>query len=169
MEDANIEALLAPIVAAGGLELVEVEHRAGVLRVVVDGPAADLDRLADVSRAVSAALDAADPVPGGRYTLEVSTPGLERPLRTPRQFARAVGEQVLVRLVAGVDGDRRVRGRLAHADDEGIVIEEPGAPPGGRHIPYDDVERARTVFEWGPAAAGRSRPARAGQAATGRR
>jgi ribosome maturation factor RimP len=176
MAEDDIERLLAAPVAEAGLELVEVEHHAGVLRVVVDGQGADLDHLAEVTRAVSAVLDVHDPVPG-RYTLEVSTPGVERPLRSPRHFQRAVGEDVTVRLVGGVEGERRVSGRLAAADDDGIVVEGPDLPEGGRRIAYDEVERARTVFVWGspgtlPGAAGRQGRGRGrGQrpAATGRR
>jgi ribosome maturation factor RimP len=169
VEPKDIEGLLSPIVGEAGLELVEVEHKAALLRVVVDGPGADLDRLAEVTQAVSSALDAADAVPGGRYTLEVTTPGLERPLRTPQHFARAVGEQVLVRLVPGVEGDRRVRGRLVAADEDGIIVEEAGPEAGGRRISYSEVERARTVFEWGAPSGDVHRPARAQRAATGRR
>jgi ribosome maturation factor RimP len=148
MAEDELQALLAAPVAAAGLELVEVERGAGLVRVVVDGPGADLDRIAEVTRAVSAVLDAHDPMPG-RYTLEVSTPGIERPLREPRHFQRAVGEDVTVRLVAGVEGDRRVAGRLVAADDAGIVVEGPDVPGGRRRIDYDQVERARTVFVWG--------------------
>lgn len=174
MTEDEIERVLAAPVAETGLELVEVERHAGVLRVVVDGEGADLDHLADVTRVVSALLDVHDPVPG-RYTLEVSTPGVERPLRTPRHFRRAVGEDVTVRLVGGTEGDRRVSGRLAAADDEGIVVEGGDLPDGGRRIAYDEVERARTVFVWGspgtaPGAAGRQGRGRGQRpAATGRR
>ena len=66
-------------------------------------------------------LDVHDPIPG-QYTLEVSSPGLERPLRTPAHFLRAVGQQVAVRTHPGVEGERRVTGLLTSADDSGIVI-----------------------------------------------
>lgn len=175
MGDGDIESLVAAPVADAGLELVEVELRAGLLRVVVDGSGADLDRLAEVTRAVSAVLDAHDPVPG-HYTLEVSTPGVERPLRTPRHFQRAVGEDVTVRTVAGTEGDRRVAGRLVAADEDGIVVEGPDVPGGQRRILYDEVERARTVFVWGAAEASAGGGARGGRrrggakpAGTGRR
>lgn len=178
MGEDDIERLVGAPVADAGLELVEVELRSGLLRVVVDGAAADLDRLAEATRAVSAVLDAHDPVPGGQYTLEVSTPGVERPLRTPRHFQRAVGEDVTVRTVASAEGERRVSGRLAEADGEGIVVEDPALPGGRRQISYDQVERARTVFVWGAPAkpttgAGARQGRRPGSgpkpAATGRR
>jgi ribosome maturation factor RimP len=142
--------ILAPSVSALGLELVDLELRAGLLRVVVDRPGGvDLEAIASATRAVSEVLDGHDPFPGHRYTLEVSSPGVERPLKTPAHFARAVGETVTVRTVSGAPGDRRLRGRLAEADGEGIVLEGEGLPEGGRRLAYDEIERARTVFEWG--------------------
>jgi ribosome maturation factor RimP len=158
--------LLASTVAHSGLELVDVEVRPGLVRVVVDGPGgAQLDAIADATRAVSAALDSRDPLPGHRYTLEVTSPGVERPLRTPAHFARAVGETVTIRTVAGEPGARRLTGRLVTADDEGVVIvpapehrQRPDGPHGDGEggegdtsvrFAYSEIERARTVFEWG--------------------
>ncbi|HXX91913.1 MAG TPA: ribosome maturation factor RimP [Acidimicrobiales bacterium] len=144
--------ILAPTVAELGLELVDLELRPGLVRVVVDREGgADLDAIATATRAVSDVLDAHDPMPGHRYTLEVSSPGVERPLRTPAHFARAVGETVTVRTVTGGEGERRVRGELVAADDEGIVLAGDDLPPGGRRLAYEEIERARTVFEWGGA------------------
>jgi ribosome maturation factor RimP len=90
---------------------------------------------------VSRALDDADPI-GHRYTLEVTSPGLERSLRTPEQFARAVGEVVRVKTRSDVEGERRVEGVLSAADTDGITVAE-------RTLGYHEIERARTVFEWG--------------------
>jgi ribosome maturation factor RimP len=144
--DELYEALL-PVVAAHHLELIDVEAGAGLVRIVVDREGGvDLDGLASANRSLSAALDDLDPLPG-RYTLEVTSPGVERRLRTPAQFARAVGETVSVRLVAGTEGDRRLEGRLVSADEEGLELELASGPT---RIPYGDVERARTVFTWGP-------------------
>ncbi|HLX87663.1 MAG TPA: ribosome maturation factor RimP, partial [Acidimicrobiales bacterium] len=109
--------LLAPTVASFGLELLDVEVKSRLVRVVVDGPGgAGLSAISDATRAVSAALDGHDPMPGERYTLEVSSPGVERPLRTPEHFARAVGETVSVRTRAGEAGERRVTGVLTATD-----------------------------------------------------
>jgi len=142
--------LLATAVAPLGLELVDLEVRPGTVRVVVDRPdGADLDTIAEATRCVSTVLDGHDPLPGHHYTLEVSSPGVERRLRTPRHFERAVGEIVTVRTTAGSPGERRVRGRLAGADEEGFVLVGDELPPDGRRFAYDEVERARTVFEWG--------------------
>ena len=166
--------LLAPTVASSGLELLDVELKAGLVRVVVDGPGgAALSAISDATRAVSACLDEHDPMPGRRYTLEVSSPGLERPLRTPEHFHRAVGETVSVRTRTGGEGERRIIGVLAAADADGFVLR--GAETGdGRRFAYDEVERARTVFEWGPASGakpgadrGRARPRRGGSGQRG--
>ncbi|HTT86186.1 MAG TPA: ribosome maturation factor RimP [Acidimicrobiales bacterium] len=147
--DDELFGLLASAVTPLGLELVDVERRERVLRVVVDRDGGvDLEAVAGATRAVSAALDRHDPVPG-RYTLEVSSPGVERPLRTPAHFARAVGETVSVRTLAGGQGERRVTGRLAEADAEGFVLEGADIDGGRRRLAYDEVQRARTVFEWG--------------------
>ena len=143
----RVRAVVEPVVAAADLELYDVELAGAVLRVLVDKDGGvDLAVLGEVTRAVSEALDADDPLPG-RYTLEVSSPGLERKLRTPAHFAAALGKKVRVRTVAGTEGDRRVEGELTAADDDGVVL---ATPEGERRIAYGDVERARTVFEWGP-------------------
>jgi ribosome maturation factor RimP len=146
--------LLASTVAHSGLELVDLEVRPGLVRVVVDGPGgAGLDAIADATGAVSAVLDSHDPLPGHRYTLEVSSPGVERRLRTPAHFCRAVGENVSVRTVSGAAGAGRISGRLVAADEEGFVLEvggdAAGHGPSQVRLAYGDVERARTVFEWG--------------------
>ena len=148
--DEELFALIASCVATVDLELVDLELRPGVVRVVVDGRhGVDLDAIAAATRAVSDVLDDHDPFPDRRYTLEVSSPGVERPLRTPDHFSRAVGESVTVRTVAGSEGERRVRGRLVSADPAGFVLDGDDLPEGGRRFAYTDVERARTVFEWG--------------------
>ncbi len=140
---------LSPVVDGLGLELVDVELSGASVRVTVDRDGGvDLEAVADASRAVSRALDALDPIPG-RYTLEVSSPGLERRLRRPVHFARALGETVSVRLLPGTGEVRRLQGRIAAADERGVRIEGPEVPGGGAHLDYDTIERARTVFEWG--------------------
>lgn len=140
----RVRALVADPLARSGIELVDVEHKGATLRVFVDRPGGiDLDTIAAATEVVSALLDAADPIPG-RYVLEVSSPGLERPLRTPAQFKRAVGARVSVRTHPSVEGERRIEGTLTAADDHGIVVD-------GRPLAYADIERARTVFVWGAA------------------
>jgi ribosome maturation factor RimP len=146
----ELSELVAPVLAPLGLDLVDVELQGAVVRVVVDrAGGADLDTITDATRSVSAVLDAHDPYPGHRYTLEVSSPGVERRLRTARHFASAVGEVVSVRTVPGTEGERRVQGVLVFADGDGILVEGADLPEGGRRLVYAQIERARTVFEWG--------------------
>lgn len=142
-------ALIRPVIERAGLELVEVafgrEHGRKVLRVTVDRDGGvDLETIAEVSERVSRRLDLEGFDPGS-YALELSSPGIERPLRTPAQFRRSIGAQVRVRTAVPVDGSRRVRGALVAADDEAIVI----VTPGGEHrVPLAKVSSARTVADW---------------------
>lgn len=148
-----------------GLELDDVELHGTTLQVTVDraGGGLDLDLLAEASRALSAYLDEHDELaPTGRYELEVSSPGLERRLRRPAQFARALGARVSARTLAGTEGERRVEGTLASADEEGFVLELSGGP---RRIAYRDLDRARTVFDWEADLAARRAAERAEKAA----
>jgi ribosome maturation factor RimP len=146
-----VRGLVEPVLIDDGLELVDCELKPGLLRITVDGPdGVDADTLGQTSRRLSRLLDDRDPIEG-RYTLEVSTPGLERTLRTPEHFRRAVGALVSIRTHPEADGERRVKGTLTSADDAGIVVTtiEPDGQS-SRTIAYPDIERARTVFEWGP-------------------
>jgi ribosome maturation factor RimP len=143
-------AKLQPVVTAADLELVDVELRSGVLLVTVDREGGvDLEALTDANRAVSGLLDELDPI-DSRYTLEVSSPGVERTLRTPAHFVKAVGETVSVKTRPQVPGDRRRRGVLVAADEQGLTMEEEGGPDGGVRLAYSDIDKARTVFVWGP-------------------
>lgn len=145
----RVRALVVPLIAAQDLELYDLEMAGGTLRILVDRPGGpDVGAITDLTRAVSRALDEHDPI-DGHYTLEVSTPGLERPLRTPAHYAGAVGAKVKVKTNPGVEGDRRVEGVVAAADGEQVTLQVAGGTE--RTLRYDDIERARTVFEWGPA------------------
>ena len=141
----RVSELVEPLLHQRGHELDDVVHGGATLQVLVAGKI-DLDELATLTREISAVLDEADPIPD-RYTLEVSTPGLERTLRTPLHFAGAIGERVKVKTTPGTEGDRRADGTLIAADDAGFVVDT-GTEQ--RRLAYGDVERARTVFEWGP-------------------
>jgi ribosome maturation factor RimP len=146
----DLFATLQPVVCAADLELVDVELRSGVLLVTVDrAGGVDLEALTDANRAVSCVLDDLDPIPG-RYTLEVSSPGVERTLRTPAHFVKAIGETVTVKTRPQVPGDRRLRGELLAADDGGLELAVDGAADGRMRLAYSDIDRARTVFVWGP-------------------
>jgi ribosome maturation factor RimP len=146
----DVEALVRPVVESAGLELWEATFRkeAGrmVLRVTVDREGdLDLETISEVSERLSRRLDLEDFGPR-RYQLEVSSPGLDRPLRRRRHFERSVGEQVKVKTVQPVEGSKVHRGALVSADAEGIVVATQG---GELRVPYRAIASARTVFEWG--------------------
>jgi len=144
----DLFAALRPTVDAIGLELVDVEMKSGVLQVSVDRQGGvDLEALTDANRAVSALLDELDPFPG-RYSLEVSSPGIERSLRTPAHFAKAVGATVSVKTRPQVPGERRLQGTLLSSDDGGFTLAVDGVDEPVR-LAYSDIDRARTVFVWG--------------------
>lgn len=166
----RVRDLVVPLAAAASIDLYDVEHNGGLVRVLVDAAdGVDLNRIARLSRAVSRTLDKHDAVPG-RYTLEVSSPGLERPLRTPDHFRRAVGSSVKVKTVPGYEGSRRLSGVLDHVDDHGIKVHDDTGDV--YRVGYSEVISARTIFEWGPSsrvsgrkpsgqpAGARSRPSR---------
>ena len=143
----ELETLVQPVVEAAGLELVEVQFhggRGGVLRVTVDREGGvDLDAIAEVSERISRRLDVEGFDPGP-YTLEVSSPGVERPLRRPEEFARRIGEAVKVTTSGGED-HRTLRGTIVEAGPEGVTV---AAEDGVHTIRYDEIGAARTVFEW---------------------
>ncbi|CAN5836602.1 ribosome maturation factor RimP [soil metagenome] len=151
----RVRAIVAPIAADLALDIYDIEHRGGILRISLDTPAgsefgATLDKLALASRLVSKALDQDDPI-ASRYTLEVTSPGVERSLRVPAHFQREMGKLINIRLSDVEAADRRVRGFIVSADDDAVTLrldDEAGAPT--RTIRYHQIDRARTVFEWGP-------------------
>lgn len=145
----DAEALVRPVVQGAGLELVEValHGRPGrrVLRVVVDRPGGvDVDTIAEASERISRRLDL-EGFAGGLYDLEVSSPGLERPLKSPEQFMRFVGKQVKVKTAELVDGARVHTGVLVSADEEVVVVDVDGIH---RRIAYPEMASARTVVDW---------------------
>lgn len=121
--------LLQPVVVSLGYELWELEYAArsggGLLRIYIDSTDSaagiTVDDCERVSRAVSETLDATDPIPG-EYTLEVSSPGLDRVLRTRAHFARFTGERVHVETSVAVNGRKRFTGRLEQVDEGDLVI-----------------------------------------------
>ena len=151
---ARVRRLVEPIASDLGLDLYDLEQRGGTLRVTLDTPPGSpggvtLDDLALASRLMSRELDHDDPVPG-RYTLEVTSPGVERTLRTPAHFRREVGKVVAIRLADVVHDERRVTGRLVAADDTSATVAVDGPDgPAERTVRYDQIDRARTVFAWG--------------------
>ncbi|MET0145757.1 MAG: ribosome maturation factor RimP [Ilumatobacteraceae bacterium] len=153
---ARVRELVTPIASDLGLDVYDVEQRGGTLRVTLDTPPGStggvtLDDLALASRLVSRELDSHDPVPG-RYTLEVTSPGVERSLRTPAHFQREVGKIVAIRLSDVVHDERRITGTLVAADEDTATVSVDGPEgPVERTVRFDQIDRAKTVFEWGPA------------------
>lgn len=138
--------ILEPVVEGLGYELLEIEFqprgRDGLLRLYIDQPAGvTLDDCERVSNQVSAVLDVEDPIPGA-YALEISSPGLDRPLRTAAHFAAAVGSQVRIELHLPRDGRKRFTGALLAAADGNLLVEVDGTP---YTLALNDVGKARIV------------------------
>ena len=154
---ARVRNLVEPIADDLGLDLYDVEQRGDTLRVTLDTPpgsdkGVDLDTLALATRLVSRDLDHDDPLPG-HYMLEVSSPGVERSLRSPAHFQRELGKTLSVRLADVGNEQRRVEGVLVAADDSAATLRIADPDTGAaveRVIRYDQIDRAKTVFVWGP-------------------
>lgn len=129
---------------------VEFGGRPGssIVRVFVHGEeGVDLDTVAQISEEISRALDLKDPIPG-RYTLEVSSPGLERSLRTPDHFKQSVGDKAVVKTTEIVAGNsHRLEGTIGAAGAEHVVLDIGDEEK--VEVPYERIKSARTVFEWG--------------------
>ena len=138
--------LLEPGVNALGFELVDVELAGGqhhaTLRVYIDGPrGVNVDDCAAVSRQLSALLDVEDPLPGS-YSLEVSSPGLDRPLVKPEDFKRFIGEAVKVKMHQPILGRKNFSGRLVEVAADHVVVE---VDKEHFDLAFDGMERARLV------------------------
>ena len=176
MSDASnlkrVHSLVAPIIADLKLDLYDLEFRGGTLRVTIDTPAGstggvDLEAIALATRLIGREFDHHDPVPG-HYTLEVTSPGLERTLRTPAHYQREIGKTIAVRLRDTVNVGRRVQGVLVTADDRSATIRLDTPEADGieeRTVAFDQIDRARTVFLWGPAPKPGAKPVAAKKAA----
>ncbi|MFQ5947994.1 MAG: ribosome maturation factor RimP [Acidimicrobiia bacterium] len=142
--------LVESYVAAEAVELddLELRGRGGgrILRVTIDAEeGVDAERIADLSRGLSRLLDEHGALPGGAFTLEVSSPGLERALRRPSHYDKSVGREVIVRTHRPVGGATSHRGTLDEVDGQDVVLRVNG---GSRRIPFREVASARTVFRW---------------------
>lgn len=148
----RLRELLEPLVASQGLDLEEIAvdsvGRKRVLRVVVDSDTgADLDQIADVSRALSAKLDETEAMGEGAYDLEVGTPGAERLLTEHRHYVRAVDRLVRFQLAEGGE----LVARIVQVDDEGLDLEVPGVKgrrATARRLAFPDIDRARVQVEF---------------------
>jgi ribosome maturation factor RimP len=143
----KLHALVDPILTDLAIDLYDLEYAGGVIRLTIDREGGvDLEAITDVTRNVSRELDHVEFF-DGPFSLEVSSPGLERNLRTPLHFQRARGSTVSIKLLPGSDdAERRVEGTLSAADDDGITVIGTG---GARTISYARIDKARTVFVWG--------------------
>jgi ribosome maturation factor RimP len=145
-DEAALYELLEPGARALGFELVTLElagkGHGTVLRVYIDGPdGVTVDDCADVSHQLSGILDLEDPIPG-HYTLEVSSPGLDRPLAKREHFLRVIGETVNVRLRSPLNGRRRFVGALRAVEADAVVVEVDGQE---HRLALDEIERAKLV------------------------
>lgn len=152
----RLTALLEPTVSGLGYELLGIDRGRGggaqLLRLYIDHEKGiSVEDCERVSRQVSDVLDVEGAV-RGEYTLEVSSPGIERPLFTLEQHRRFVGEQVAVRLRVPLEGRRRLRGVLQAVGEDSIVVD---VDEGRFEVPYQTVERSRLAPDW--AQAGRPR------------
>ena len=139
--------LIEPTVQALDLELWGVEHASqgkySVLRIFIEREAGvTIDDCERVSRQVSAIFDVEEPI-AGEYTLEVSSPGMDRLLFTPQQFQRYRGEEVSVRMRTPVDGRRKFKGTLTDVVDDIIHIQVDGSD---FELPHGDIEKANIVY-----------------------
>jgi ribosome maturation factor RimP len=138
--------LLTPVVSGTGLDLEDVQitpaGKRRLLRVVVDQDGGvELDGVASVSTAVSAALDSSDVMGGAPYVLEVTSPGIDRPLTEPRHWRRARSRLVEARLA----DQSSVTGRVLEAGDEGVLLDVDGDQ---RLIPWADLDSGRVQVEF---------------------
>ncbi len=151
----RVRGIVEPITSDLDLDLYDVERRSGTIRITIDTKpgsdgGVDLDTIALATRLISREMDHEDPIPGG-YTLEVTSPGLERPLRTPAHFRREIGKDVTIRLAghAVAEGEqRRVDGKLVAADDTSATFLLASGEE--RTVEIASIDKARTIFEWGP-------------------
>lgn len=143
----KVTQLIEPTVQALDLELWGVEHASqgkySVLRIFIEREAGvTIDDCERVSRQVSAIFDVEEPI-AGEYTLEVSSPGMDRLLFTPQQFQRYRGEEVSVRMRTPVDGRRKFKGTLTNVVDDIIHIQVDGSD---FELPHGDIEKANIVY-----------------------
>ena len=177
----DIAKLLAPTIRSLGLELLGAEYLpapgSATLRLYIDVPegetgadgeprAVTIEDCEAVSREVSAQLDVEDPI-SGQYTLEVSSPGVDRPLFAPDQFARFAGEKAKVGLKLPQDGRRRLQGTILRVEGDSIVFAIDGV--GEFAVALDNIDKARLVPDWaalgfGPAKDASGRDDRPGKA-----
>ena len=148
-EQTHLWELFEPVVEGMGFELIEIEHfpnpKHGVLRLYIDKEGGVLiEDCSAVSRQISALIDVEDPV-RGQFNLEVSSPGLDRPLRRVKDFQRFTGSKVKLKTAVPMDGQRNFSGRLLEANEDAVVIETDTEE---LSLPMNAIEKARVVPEY---------------------
>lgn len=143
----RIAALAGPLAEAEQVELLDVEVKgqrgSRVVRLTADADGGlDIDRIAALSRSVG---DAIDDLIDGAYTLEVTSPGADRPLRTARDFARNVGRDVRVQRTSGSDAPGETAGKLVEVTDESIVLNVKGKPT---TVALAEIDHGKVVLPW---------------------
>ncbi len=142
--------MLEPGITSMGYELVGVEFQTGgkgggLLRIYIDSEEGiSADDCQKVSYQVSGVLDVEDPIPG-HYTLEVSSPGLDRMLFRPKDFERFAGQLIKVRTAYPIEGQRKFKGRLVGMQGDNVVFEQDDMEIS---LPFDQIEQARLVPEY---------------------
>ena len=139
--------LIEPTVTALGLELWGIEHlqqgKYSLLRIYIEREAGvAIEDCEQVSKQVSALLDVEDPI-AGEYTLEVSSPGLERPLFSARQFSQYIGSEVKLRLHSPIQGRRKFKGKIVVVEGDSIRLQADGVD---YDLSFSDVDKANVVF-----------------------
>lgn len=143
----KITELLAPLIEEMGYEYVGMEYLrqpgSDTLRIYIDEPdrGVQLEDCEKVSHEVSAILDVEDPI-SGQYMLEISSPGLDRPLFTTDHYNRFAGEMADIRLIAPVDGRRKFKCKIVQADEQNITVEQDGETV---ELPLQNVVKARLI------------------------
>lgn len=145
----TIERIAKPVLESQGYQLAERELVMDggrlILRIYIDKEGGvTLEDCSEVSRSLSAHLDVEDPIPG-RYDLEISSPGIERPLRYPGDFERFAGETIQLKTIEPIDGRQNYRGTLVKSDAKNIVMNVDGRE---FVIPFSALARARIVKDW---------------------
>ena len=147
----KIEEIAQRVAESEGMEIVEVEVKGGgnqrLIRISIDKPAgvthADCEL---VSQQVGTILDVEDVVPGGRYTLEVSSPGIERKLLKPKDFERFQGKKAKISVRDPIEGRRNWEGTLAGLAEGAVLLET--APGQSIRLPLEQIQKANLKFEW---------------------
>ena len=145
---ARLLELIEPVASSMGLSIWGLQtppaHKGGVLRIYVDsGKGVTIDDCAELSRHVNVLLDVEDPMPGP-YTLEVSSPGLERPFFTFEQLRPYVGRLLLVNLRTPLQNSKKWKGKLLRLEDHELILQTETQEV---HIPWNQVHKARLVYE----------------------